>query len=97
MAEKEYIDKETVLKHFDEVMNNEFCDADFKKAALGFSIYVSGLAAADVEPVRHGRWIETAHKGYKCSLCNCLSSLFDENLKSEFCPWCGAKMGGEGE
>ena len=52
------------------------------------------VVEADVEPVKHGHWVETAHKGYKCSLCNCLSSLFDENLKSEFCPWCGAKMDG---
>lgn len=46
----------------------------------------------DVQPVVHAHWIKTEHKGYKCSLCNCLSSLFDENLKSVFCPWCGAKM-----
>lgn len=49
----------------------------------------------DLQEVRHGSWIKTEHKGYKCSLCNCLSSLFDENLKSEFCPWCGAKMDGD--
>ena len=60
-----------------------------------FSISDVRLPAADVAPVRHGCWVETIHKGYKCSLCNCLSSLFDENLKSEYCPWCGAKMDGE--
>lgn len=59
-------------------------------------LYLSGGLdnLGDVMPVKHGHWVETAHKGYKCSLCNCLSSLFDENLKSEFCPWCGAKMDG---
>ena len=100
MAEKEYIDKETVLKHFDEVMNNEFCDADFKKAALGFSIYVSRLATADVAPIRHGHWV--TQEGwtpddyyYTCSICNedfymIVGTPSDNNYK--FCPHCGARM-----
>ena len=45
----------------------------------------------DAVPVIHSHWIET-EKGMKCSNCNCLSSLFDNNLKSVYCPWCGAKM-----
>lgn len=90
MAEKEYIDKETVLKHFDEVMNNEFCDADFKKAALGFSIYVSRLAAADVAPVKHGRWIDNKHTDTAiCSECKC---VFTDEIN--YCPKCGARMDG---
>lgn len=93
MAEKEYIDKETVLKHFDEIMNNEFCDADFKKAALGFSIYVSRLAAANVEPVRHGYWIFGATNGHswqKCSECCVLQN--GQTLCFSYCPNCGAKL-----
>ena len=95
MAEKEYIDKETVLKHFDEVMNNEFCDADFKKAALGFSIYVSRLAAADVVPVRHGHWVKEKPDvliHWHCSVCkNC---YYLEEPNANYCPNCGAKMDG---
>lgn len=51
MAEKEYIEKGSLLKHFDDVINNKFGDADFKKAAWGFSIYVDKMPAADVAPV----------------------------------------------
>ena len=47
---------------------------------------------ADVAEVKHGEWIKT-DKGQKCSSCNCLSSLANANLKSVYCPWCGAKMG----
>ena len=109
MAEKEYIEKETVLKHLDEVMNNEFCDADFKKAALGFSIYVSRLAAADVEPIRHGRWKKgkgnerPTENGFVHDdryICNCCGwgCCCETKLNFSFCPNCGAKMdGGEGE
>lgn len=104
MAEKEYVDKETVLKHFDEVMNNEFCDADFKKAALGFSIYVSRLAAADVAPIRHGRWETISDsdmsKTVMCSVCNKMFYFTKKRAqlnidKMPHCPNCGAKMGGE--
>ena len=94
MAEKEYIEKETVLKHFDEVMNNEFCDADFKKAALGFSIYVSRLAAADVAPVKHGHWVKEKSDvliHWHCSVCkNC---YYLEEPNANYCPNCGAKNG----
>ena len=83
MTEKEYIEREALV----EQLKKEECDCEWLWTILC-------VPAADVEPVRHGHWIETAHKGYKCSLCNCLSSLFDENLKSEYCPWCGAKMDG---
>ena len=83
MAEKEYIEREALVER----LKKEECDCEWLWTILC-------VPAADVAPVRHGCWVETIHKGYKCSLCNCLSSLFDENLKSEYCPWCGAKMDG---
>ena len=48
----------------------------------------------NVAEVKHGEWIKT-DKGQKCSNCKCLSSLADDNLKSVYCPWCGADMRGE--
>lgn len=93
MAEKEYIEKETVLKHFDEVMNNEFCDADFKKAALGFSIYVSRLATADVVPIRHGHWIINSD-GYYPQCSECMSEPRGREM-TKYCGECGAKMDGD--
>ena len=102
MAEKEYIDLETAYDmdtledwYINSVSDNGtpvWTEEHLEELLNDFYVIPKDTPAADVAPVRHGRWIETAHKGYKCSLCNCLSSLFDENLKSEFCPWCGAKM-----
>lgn len=99
MAEKaKYIDVKELSIILDTIRtpDSEFATDDYIDGfSDGISTAIKELEAfptADVAPVRHGRWIETAHKGYKCSLCNCLSSLFDENLKSEFCPWCGARM-----
>lgn len=47
--------------------------------------------AADVQPVRHGRWIDEPIKGirYHCSIC---FGRFDYTW--HYCPNCGAKMDG---
>lgn len=99
MAETEYIEREELINRLEDakekLMNNITMSS--LMAVVVNDIYINFIKespTADVVEVRHGHWVETAHKGYKCSLCNCLSSLFDENLKSEFCPWCGAKMDG---
>lgn len=69
---------------------------------------IKGLPAADVEPVRHGRWEEcdwvdvdehgfgtrrTFKAGLRCSQCAC---VFKKELlwKRNRCPSCGAKMQG---
>lgn len=57
------------------------------------------MDAADVAPVRHGRWIEPSRlyygaKQYECSLC--YSDIFWKKHsiteKYPHCPNCGAKM-----
>ena len=50
--------------------------------------------AADVAPVRHGRWIEkekyTFGIMYDCSLCE--DRILDNGHPWNYCPNCGAKM-----
>ena len=54
---------------------------------------VGEVPSADVQPVRHGRWIwdsnapHREHGAYKCSNCGCHSD-FEEN----YCYNCGARM-----
>lgn len=49
------------------------------------------IAAADVAPVRHGRWVSVEGGSfYECSNCGYLT---DYHL-SNYCPNCGAKMDG---
>ena len=59
---------------------------------------ISDMPAADVAPVRHGRWVSVAGKRDRiCSRC-----LHNEPYKNadddvevfEFCPHCGAKIDG---
>lgn len=70
------------------------------------AIEIEGLPAADVEPVRRGRWEEcdwvdvdehgfgtrrTFKAGLRCSQCAC---VFKKKLlwKRNYCPNCGSKM-----
>ena len=61
--------------------------------------------AADVAPVRHGRWIsltDCSNAGVYCSVCH--KKVYKEDyaicnrknkLRSDYCPNCGAKMDSE--
>ena len=61
--------------------------------------YAAGMKAADVAPVRHGRWIEPSRlyygaKQYECSLC-CSDTFWKKHSITEkypHCPNCGAAM-----
>ena len=69
---------------------------------IPFETLVSDLRdmkAADVAPVRHGRWIEPSRlyygaKQYECSLC-CSDTFWNKHsitVKYPHCPNCGATM-----
>ena len=60
---------------------------------------ISGLPAADVAQVRHGRWEWDTEDIYRCS--NCAEKSHVKEVMGhpewEYCPNCGAKMdGGDG-
>lgn len=84
----EYITKEQVLEwfrpygHTDEPIPFETLAADLRDC----------IPAADVAPVRHGKWIKKPYQrcsGRYCSVCDC----FEPNERN-YCPDCGAKMDG---
>lgn len=94
MAEKEYIEREKLNDMLEDFCVNEsFYDA------------LQTIPAADVAPVKHGRWIslDDYFEDAQCSECgdalvigDCSFNDFCECYK--YCPNCGAKMdGGEGE
>lgn len=79
----EYIDKD---KAIDEV---------FEAFADGRSAYIAleAIPAADVQPVRHGRWID--HQKGRWVYAKCSECVTVHDVKSNYCPICGAKMDGE--
>lgn len=89
---EEYIKRSDVLKKAICLIQGPTGEEHLRFCAVPFDD-IQNLPAADVAPVVHGRWIHTK-KGKKCSSCGCLSALWDKNLNSCFCPWCGAKMDG---
>ena len=92
----EYISKESAISIFEAKAEMAVCtpaQSYFHKAAKMIEL----LPAADVAPVRHGRWIY-AKTYYDADECNC--SLCGQlmttaiNKRMNFCPNCGAKMDG---
>ena len=94
----EYIDREALLEDIDAAMKN---------SGMGYVIgktlkrYVKLQTAADVAPVRHGRWVEPQRlyygaKQYECSLCYSDTFWKKHSITEKYpcCPNCGAKMDG---
>ena len=79
----EYIDREAALMK----LMQDGCSAKNLQS-------ISDMPAADVAPVRHGRWVEkekyTFGIMYDCSLCE--NRILDNGHSWNYCPNCGAKM-----
>ena len=94
MAEKEYIERKTLVER----LKKEECDCEWLWEILD-------IPAADVLPIRHGHWVSEYDCGYTtphCSECGETALTKEETsydyVYSSYCPRCGAKMdGGEGE
>ena len=55
------------------------------------------IPSADVQSVKHGRWIEVSPKHSCCSVCDttCLIAVYPISKGAYFCPNCGARMDGD--
>ena len=86
----EYIERDGLISDIDAAMEN---------AGMGYVVgqtlkrYVKRQTAADVAPVRHGRWIWQTESVYKCSNCGDDAHVKEVMGKPSFdyCPNCGAK------
>ena len=98
----EYIEREAILREIERrealMIGDKLVSVDAMKS------FIKNRPAADVAPVRHGRWIEPSRlyygaKQYECSLC-CSDTFWKKHSITEkypHCPNCGAKMdGGDG-
>ena len=78
----EYIERENAIAWFMPYAHaGESIDADVVISDI------KGMKAADVVPVRHGRWIKHDDGVFTCSECENA-----ESNESHFCRYCGAKM-----
>lgn len=90
----EYIEREALMRKIKEIHCAECdsyhgvrCRACWVDDALN---YIDSESAADVAPVRHGRWVCVDTDVEQFFLCNRCKKK--EYWESNYCPNCGAKM-----
>ena len=86
---REYIEREVVI----EAIMSDPPDAHYPSWYID---RIKTLSAADVAPVRHGRWVSVQHKLARvCSVCNRDEPYKFADVDADvynYCPHCGAKM-----
>ena len=104
MTEKEYIEREALIKICEEIIqirwNETTAPVSWSHAYADFIEDIENQPSADVAPVRHAKWVlidECVNEGVYCS--NCHKKVYrveyaNQKVKSNYCPNCGAKMGG---
>ena len=96
---KEYIERELLLIGIDGCISSLHVQAKgdpIQESAIKLvettRDYIASLSAADVAPVRHGRWTDVCALSCRCSECGCKN-----NRETAYCPACGARMDKEAE
>lgn len=94
----EYIEREALERSLNERLNRLFkLHGRHDHYVQGFDDCVGRVEefpAADVSPVRHGRWgVEVGMNFFKERNCPVCKKRIESNFWN-FCPNCGAKMGG---
>ena len=92
----EYIERKALVHHLenciDEVNNTNGYTEDFKTCLR----LVKNLPAADVEEVKHGKWVKSSV--IKCSVCGSCTDIQSDEAYEKFiesyyyCPVCGSKL-----
>ena len=88
----EYIEREKAIAWFTPYAHvGESIDADVVISDI------KGIKAADVAPVRHGRWEEASDgDGIVCPFCRTdFCTLIYDTEYFNYCPNCGTKMDGD--
>ena len=104
MSKKKYIDLNQLLDGFAEIKDeiatgDEKYDKGFEDCVYETEMMLNRLRPADVEKVRHEKWIN--HSGGEWGCSSCANIVFTEGSwetpYDNYCPYCGAKMDKEQE
>lgn len=90
----EYIEREEINKAMKEVCDDPSCPMH---VAAEIAQIIDCAPTADVVPVVHGKWIESANFDagfWVCSKCRFVSEAIAAHKLYGYCPNCGAKMDG---
>ena len=84
---KEYIER----WHAVDAVLDVYCDTpDIDLSCEKFEAAILKIPAADVAPVRYGRWIASHDEFCACSICK--YPVYVGWNQTNYCPNCGAKM-----
>lgn len=88
-----YIDIDDTVKTFEKLHGEESTLLNCYNADWIFS-FLESQPTADVQEVRHGRWISgnyvCGEYEFKCSVCG--NTEWHTSYSTPFCPHCGARM-----
>lgn len=89
----EYIEKGQVIEWF-----RPYGHTDKGIPYFGLVTDIREMKAADVAPVRHGRWLTNSDRPDTliCSMCKCGFDMWKHDPHN-YCPNCGAKMEGDSD
>lgn len=89
----EYIKREYAV---DAALDVYYDTPDIDLSGEKFEAAILKIPAADVAPVRHGRWVEKEKYtfGIMCDCSLCENRILDNGHPWNYCPNCGAKMDG---
>lgn len=108
--DKKYVDFDTMLRKIENLLFYENdCGEDFNlgydKAIFDVLDILADMPTADVQEVKHGRWITSEiATDSGCTSCSCCCSEYYigdlQNLEGDndfvmYCPNCGARMDGD--
>ena len=90
MAEKQYIERDRIVKFIENGLNDPDKTKAFGHDAVEILAEIHLAPAADVAPVVHAHWCYDSENGvYNCSRCGNA-----ETSDGRYCSYCGARMDG---
>ena len=93
---KEYIERAAVEKFIEDGLNNPDKNKAFGHDAIEIMAEIHYMPAADVAPVRHGRWMDAESDDgcivWHCSVCSYPVKTIGGYPIYHYCPNCGALM-----
>lgn len=96
----DYIERDELVSYFKEIATKTLRDGSVQ-CVLGAGVIahmiveIKEFPAADVRPVRRGRWVQhqNSTEHMVCSACNrTWHNLWCPNVMFDYCPNCGAEM-----
>lgn len=95
----EYINKQKVLDYLNGYLHSlgedgSLFDHGQRRALINTIQDLLAVKPEDVQPVKHGRWIEVSPKHSRCSECDtiCLIAVYPLSKGANYCPNCSARM-----